>query len=67
MNEPIIRTIDELGRIVVPGVWRAALGWGKGTKVAINLVSNTLTMELSSNEPEAGCTIGLMENPEKTI
>jgi len=50
------RTIDELGRIVVPTEARQAKGWGKGTKIAIYIHNGTLVLKesklLEEKEPQ---------------
>ena len=39
------RTIDELGRVIVPKEARQAMGWDKGTKIAIYVHNDTLVLE----------------------
>ena len=41
------RTIDELGRIVLPKELREAVGWAIGDKIDILLNEDTLTLRLS--------------------
>jgi len=41
-----VRTIDELGRIIVPKEARKAKDWTEGTQIAIYSHSNALVLEL---------------------
>ena len=52
MNLPIERTIDDLGRIVLPRELRKELGWGVGDKLSISRTDNTINMELSKKKEE---------------
>jgi len=40
-----VRTIDELGRIIIPKEERQAKGWSEKTKIAIYTHSNALVLE----------------------
>jgi len=40
-----VRTIDELGRIIVPKEARQAKGWDEGTKLAIYSNNDVLVLE----------------------
>ena len=40
-----VRTIDELGRIIVPKEVRQTKGWCEGTKIAIYTHSDALVLE----------------------
>jgi len=50
-----VRTIDELGRIIVPVEARKVQGWDKGTKIAVYINKDTLVLEKfqPSQEQEA--------------
>ena len=48
MESTITRTLDELGRIVIPKEIRAKLGWGeKDTFTSHCTENNTLTLQLA--------------------
>ena len=44
MQRIAVRQMDELGRIVLPRDFRNVLGWGVGTKVAIQLDGNEMVL-----------------------
>ena len=49
-----IRTIDELGRIVIPKEVRSDNGWETGTKIAIYAIDGEIVLgESKGEEPEA--------------
>ena len=48
------RTIDDLGRVVLPKEFRSKYGWGEGATVAIYQANGVLIMELAKNSPR--CT-----------
>ncbi|MCL2528372.1 MAG: AbrB/MazE/SpoVT family DNA-binding domain-containing protein [Defluviitaleaceae bacterium] len=43
-----VRTIDDMGRIVVPKDVRSALGWEKGTKIAIYICDGVVMLREST-------------------
>ena len=45
MELAAVRTIDELGRIILPKEARQAKGWGEGTKIAIYSNNDVLVLE----------------------
>ena len=47
-----VRTIDELGQIIIPKEERQAKGWHKGTEIAIYTHSNALVLEAHKPEEE---------------
>jgi transcriptional pleiotropic regulator of transition state genes len=48
MKNIFTRTIDELGRIVIPGEIRSGFGWGERDTLSFQCVdSNTLMLKLS--------------------
>lgn len=48
MEKFFTRTIDELGRIVIPGELRAKFGWGERDILSFHYVDDsTLTLRLS--------------------
>jgi len=46
------RTIDELGRIIVPAEARQPQGWGKGTKIAVYIHNDTVILKKSTQPQE---------------
>ena len=49
-----VRTIDELGRIIIPKEARQGKGWGEGTKIAIYENNDVLVLELYTPPEEQG-------------
>ena len=47
-----VRTIDELGRIIIPKEERQAKGWCESTKIAIYTHSDALVLEAYKPEQE---------------
>ena len=45
MNDMIIRTIDDLGRINIPKELRRKLEWSVGEEIAITSSDDTITLE----------------------
>ena len=52
MELAAVRTIDELGRIIVPKEIRQAKGWSEGSKIAIYTHDDTVVLELCKPEQE---------------
>lgn len=52
-NKPITRPLDENGRISIPAEMRAALDWGPGDRMEIEIAGDTV--KLSKQVP--GCYI----------
>ncbi|MCL2526940.1 MAG: AbrB/MazE/SpoVT family DNA-binding domain-containing protein [Defluviitaleaceae bacterium] len=61
------RTIDDLGRIIIPLDVRAAQGWKKGTKVSMYVGKDYLILEKSKHDDVAEdcccayCVFGTMD------
>ena len=50
------RTLDELGRIVLPSEIRSKFGWGEKDTITLYYVdSNTLMLQLAEKYPGAKC------------
>jgi len=47
-----VRTVDELGRVVLPKNFRQSQGWGEGTKIAIYQDQETLIIKLADRQEE---------------
>ncbi|MCL2526826.1 MAG: AbrB/MazE/SpoVT family DNA-binding domain-containing protein [Defluviitaleaceae bacterium] len=52
MEFEAIRTIDDLGRIVIPGEIRKEMGWEDGTTIAIYTSGNAEVLQESTGEQE---------------
>jgi len=50
-----VRTIDNLGRIVLPKEFRQSQGWTDGTKVTVYQDHDTLIIKLSDAHGEPEC------------
>ena len=48
----IIRTLDELGRVVLPKALREALGWKEKTKLTVMLNEKSRELTLREYTPE---------------
>ena len=48
-----IRTIDDLGRLVIPKEIREANNWGEGVKIAIYTHDDTVLLETHKPDQEA--------------
>ena len=56
MERIATRTVDELGRIVLPSELRAKYGWGEKDKLSLYYVdSNTLMLQLEEKYPGQKC------------
>jgi len=51
MEAADVRTIDDLGRLVIPKKIRDIKGWDKGTRVAVCIL-NDLVVLVESKQPE---------------
>ena len=47
-----VRTVDELGRVVLPKNFRQSQGWEEGTKIAIYQDQETLIIKLADRQEE---------------
>ena len=62
------RTIDELGRIVLPSEIRAKFGWGERDKLNLYYVdNNTLMLQLVEKYPGAKCVFCGTTEVAKTV
>jgi len=52
----VARQLDDLGRIVIPGSIREALGWGTGTRLEV-AISDTPTKSIAVREVSARCSL----------
>jgi len=57
MIKPTTRTIDELGRVVLPMEFRRHQGWGAGDEVALSCENDTIVLKLSSQYSGPVCII----------
>jgi len=48
------RTIDDLGRVILPREFRQAHGWGEKTVVTIYQDNDTLVIKLAASQEEPG-------------
>lgn len=48
MKSESVRRLDELGRIVLPGEMRNALGWDKDTKISVTQDGERLVLQAYS-------------------
>ena len=56
MENIFTRTIDELGRIIIPGEIRSKFGWGERDTLSFQCVDgNTLMLQLSEKYPGQKC------------
>ena len=55
MNIETTRTIDELGRIVLPTNFRKQLNWGTGDKIALSCENGKIVLSLSKGRDDSAC------------
>jgi len=55
-EQGVTRSLDELGRIVIPGDIREAFGWGAGTKLEV-LISDISVKSITIREAFPRCSL----------
>ena len=62
MEFVVERTIDELGRIIVPKEARQAIGWDIGTKIAVYVHNDTLVLKACNLSQEQEAPSNIQQN-----
>jgi len=65
MNKQATRTIDELGRIILPKELRQQQGWGTGDEISLSSANDTIVLQLSNRYAGSLCVI--CDKPESKV
>ena len=57
MEQPTVKTIDELGRVILPGKLMQKLGWGQGDELTFSNTSRAIVLSLSRRHEGPRCVI----------